>query len=182
MGHARCPDSRTTYQSVIRPINVGGRCRVGGGAIRGCQVLGSGNTCLEPRWEYSSSMTDHFDWDRLARYVSGESGATERADIERWAASSETNRAMLESVKRRWNVAGEKATWNVDVAWSRLAPRLKDVVSESSVVDLASRRPATPNWLQPARYGLAAAAAVALIAVGVRIAADDSHDGAGTIA
>src|SRR5918994_1548905 len=103
MGHARRPDSRTTYQSVTRPINVGGRCRVGGGAIRGCQVVGSGNTCLEPRWEYSSSMT---------------------------------NRAMLESVQRRWNVASEKATWNVDAAWSRLAPRLKDVVAESSVVDL----------------------------------------------
>ena len=127
-------------------------------------------------------MTDHFDWDRLARYVSGESGATERADIERWAASSETNRAMLESVKRRWNVAGEKATWNVDAAWSRLAPRLKDVVAESSVINLASRRPASPSWLQPARYGLVAAAAVVLIAVGVRMASDDAMDGAETMA
>ena len=34
-------------------------------------------------------MTDHnFDWDRLARYVSGESGAAERAEIERWATTS----------------------------------------------------------------------------------------------
>lgn len=127
-------------------------------------------------------MTDHFDWDRLARYVSGESGATERADIERWAASSDTNRAMLESVKRRWNVASEKATWNVDAAWSRLAPRLKDVVAESSVIDLASRRPARPSWLQPARYGLVAAAAVLLIAVGVRMASDDTIGGAETMA
>jgi transmembrane sensor len=127
-------------------------------------------------------MTDHFDWDRLARYVSGESGATERADIERWAAGSETNRAMLESVTRRWNVASEKATWNVDAAWSRLAPRLKDVAAESTVIDLASRRPARPLWLQPARYGLVAAAAVLLIAVGVRMASDDALGGAETMA
>jgi ferric-dicitrate binding protein FerR (iron transport regulator) len=122
-------------------------------------------------------MTDHFDWDRLARYVSDESGATERADIERWAASSETNRAMLESVKRRWNVASERATWNVDAAWSRLAPRLKNVVADSAVVDLESRRPTRPSWVQPARYGLVAAAAVLLIAVGVRMTSGDNAGG-----
>lgn len=126
-------------------------------------------------------MTDHFDWDRLARYVSGESGATERADIERWAASSDTNRAMLESVKRRWNAASEGVTWNVDAAWSRLAPRLKDVVVESGVVDLESRRPAKRSWLQPARYGLLAAAAVLLIAVGVRMSSSDTTGGVETM-
>jgi ferric-dicitrate binding protein FerR (iron transport regulator) len=115
-------------------------------------------------------MTDHFDWDRLARYISGESGATERADVERWAASSDANRAMLESLKRRWNVASDGASWDVDAAWTRLAPQLRDIRPEPRVVELRSRVAASrPSWLQPARYGLVAAAAVLLITVAVRM-------------
>lgn len=114
-------------------------------------------------------MSDHYDWDRLARYVSGESGATERADIERWATASDANRAMLESLKRRWHAASDGASWNVDAAWSKLAPKLRDVKQEPGVVDIASRRPVRPSWLQPTRYGLVAAAAVLLITVAVRM-------------
>ena len=126
-------------------------------------------------------MTDHFDWDRLARYVSGESGATERADIERWAASSDANRAMLASLKRRWNAAGDGATWNVDAAWAKVAPQLRDVKSEPAVIDIDSRR-ARPSWLQPARYGLVAAAAVLLITVAVRMTSDSAAPVSGTLA
>ena len=118
-------------------------------------------------------MTDHFDWDRLARYVSGESGATERADIERWAAGSDANRVMLESLKRRWNAAGDGTSWNVDAAWSKLAPRLRNVKQEPGVIDIDSRR-ARPSWLQPTRYGLVAAAAVLLITVAVRMTPDST--------
>src|SRR3990172_5128634 len=103
-------------------------------------------------------MTDHLDWDRLARYVSGESGATERADIERWAAGSDANRAMLESLRRRWNATSDGTPWNVDAAWSRLAPRLRDVKVEPGVIDLDTRRAARPSWIGPARVGLVAAA------------------------
>ena len=117
-------------------------------------------------------MTDHFDWDRLARYVSGESGATERADIERWAAGSDANRAMLESLKRRWAAAASGTAWNVDAAWARLSPRLRDVEVESGVVAI---RPGTANrtsWLRAARLVPLAAAAVLLIAVAVRMTSD----------
>lgn len=113
-------------------------------------------------------MTDHFDWDRLARYVSGESGAAERADIERWAASSATNRAMLESLERRWNVAGEGATWNVDAAWARLAPQLKGVKAEPAVVDIRSRATQRSSWTRITRLVPLAAAAVLLVAVAIR--------------
>src|SRR4026209_151088 len=114
-------------------------------------------------------MTDHFDWDRLARYVSGESGATERADIERWASSSETNRAMLESLKRRWNVASEGATWNVDAAWARLAPQLRNVQAEPGVVDIRSRGSQRSSWTRITRLVPLAAAAVLLVAVAVKM-------------
>jgi ferric-dicitrate binding protein FerR (iron transport regulator) len=126
-------------------------------------------------------MTDHFDWDRLARYVSGESGATERADIERWAASNDSNRAMLESLRRRWDAAGDGASWNVDAAWSRLAPRLRDVKLEPGVVDLDSRRAARSPWIRTTRVGLVAAAAVLLIAVAVRMTNVDSAPPGGTM-
>lgn len=127
-------------------------------------------------------MTDQFDWDRLARYVSGESGATERADIERWAASSSANRAMLDSVQRRWKLAGDGMTWDAEAAWSRLAPRLKDVRAEPGVVDLPSRMRRPAPWVRPGRIGLVAAAAVLLIAVAVRMTGVDGTPVGGTMA
>ncbi|HEY5546907.1 MAG TPA: FecR domain-containing protein [Gemmatimonadaceae bacterium] len=127
-------------------------------------------------------MTDHLDWDRLARYVSGESGATERADIERWAAGSDANRAMLESLRRRWNATSDGTPWNVDAAWSRLAPRLRDVKVEPGVIDLDTRRAARPSWIGPARVGLVAAAAVLLVAVAVRMRTVDSAPAGTTMA
>ena len=127
-------------------------------------------------------MTDHYDWDRLARYISGESGATERADIERWAASNEANRAMLESLKRRWAAAGDDAVWNVDAAWARLAPRLKGVTLEPGVIDIASRVNANAPWIRTARFGLVAAAAVLLMVVAVRMRTDVGASGVETMA
>src|SRR5688572_3450626 len=119
-------------------------------------------------------MTDHnFDWDRLARYVSGESGAAERAEIERWATTSDANRAMLESVKRRWNVASEGSTWNVDAAWAKLAPQLRNVAVEPAVIDIASRRAQRSPWFSATRLVPLAAAAVLLIAVAVRFSPID---------
>lgn len=126
-------------------------------------------------------MTDNFDWDRLARYVSGESGATERADIERWAASNDANRAMLESVRRRWKLAADGGTWNVDAAWSRLAPRLKDVQIESGIVSLGDRAGRRSSWLRASRLVPLAAAAVLVVAVAIRTATVD-NPAAGTMA
>ena len=127
-------------------------------------------------------MTDHFDWDRLARYVSGEAGATERADIEKWAAATESNRAMLESLRRRWNAAGDGAEWNVDAAWSRLAPRLREVTVEPVVVDIASRRAQKTSWLSAGRLIPLAAAAALVLAVAFRFATVDRAPAGGTMA
>lgn len=127
-------------------------------------------------------MTDHFDWDRLARYVSGEAGATERADIERWAEASQTNRAMLESLRRRWDAAGDGAQWNVDAAWSRVAPRLRDVSVSPAVVDIASRRARRTTWLSPGRLVPLAAAAALIIAVAFQLTTVDPAPAGGTMA
>lgn len=127
-------------------------------------------------------MTDHFDWDRLARYVSGESGAAERADIERWAAGSETNRAMLESLKRRWNAASDGAQWNADAAWARLAPQLRNVKPEPAVVDIRSRTSPRSAWTRITRLVPLAAAAVLLVAVAVRVASNRTETMGGQMA
>jgi transmembrane sensor len=127
-------------------------------------------------------MTDHFDWDRLARYVSGEAGATERADIERWAEASQANRAMLESLRRRWDAAGDGAQWNVDAAWSRFAPRLRDVSVSPAVVDIASRRARRTTWLSPGRLVPLAAAAALIIAVAFQLTTVDPAPAGGTLA
>ena len=118
-------------------------------------------------------MTDHIDWDRLARYVSGESGATERAEIERWAAGNDANRAVLDSAKRRWNAAAEGTSWDVAAAWSRLAPQLRDVRVEPAVVDIQSRTARRSPWFSAARLVPLAAAAVLLIAVTVFLTSVD---------
>lgn len=120
-------------------------------------------------------MTDHFDWDRLARYVSGESGATERADIERWAASSDANRALLESLQRRWTAAAAAGTaWNVDAAWSRLSPRLRGLEVKPGVSAIAARTARKGSWFRATRLVPLAAAAVLLIAVAVRKTNDET--------
>ena len=117
-------------------------------------------------------MTDHFEWDRLARYVSGESGATERADIERWAASTEANRALLQSLERRWAAAADRTAWNVDAAWSRMSPRLRDLEVQPGAIDIGSRTPDRSSWFRATRLVPFAAAAVLLIAVAVQMTSD----------
>ena len=126
-------------------------------------------------------MTDTFDFDKLARYVSGESEGLERAEIERWAASSDSNRKLLESVKRRWSLATEPASWNVDAAWSRIAPQLRDMKSATGVVDIARHRAPRSPWLSASRLVPIAAAAALVLAVTLRMPSDDAPAG-GTIA
>ncbi len=124
-------------------------------------------------------MTDHIDWDRLARYVSGESAASERADVERWAAGSAANREALDSARRRWSAAGDGTTWNVDAAWKRLAPRLNEVTPEPGVVPLRTAV-SRARWQWVARALPLAAAAVFLIAVALRFGGDKGVPASGT--
>ena len=114
-------------------------------------------------------MTDQFDFDRLARYVSGEAEGLERAEIEQWAASSDENRRMLASVERRWRLASEPASWNVDAAWARLAPQLQNAVAETSVISIDSRRRARRSWFGATMLIPIAAAAALVIAVALQM-------------
>ncbi len=70
-------------------------------------------------------MTDHVDWDRLARYVTGEATPRERAEVERWVAEDPGAQARLESIAQRWAAAAHPITPDVDAAWARLAARIE---------------------------------------------------------
>jgi ferric-dicitrate binding protein FerR (iron transport regulator) len=115
-------------------------------------------------------MTDEIDWDRLARYVSGEATAHEREGIERWASADPARLALLHSLEGRWRATRSPETWDVDRAWSRMAAKLAEPhpAATEDVVPLdAARRhriaSARPRW--SARLFPLAAAAVLVAGV-----------------
>ncbi|MGQ0539792.1 MAG: hypothetical protein ACT4R6_12655, partial [Gemmatimonadaceae bacterium] len=78
-------------------------------------------------------MNQLIDWDRLARYIARESSPGERAEVERWASSDPSRRAVLDEVRARWGMAGADGAWagaaeaiDVSAAWGRLLARLRD--------------------------------------------------------
>lgn len=113
-------------------------------------------------------MTDRIDWDRIARYASGEADARERSEMEARAASDPAYRDAIDSVRRGWDASVEPVTWDVEGAWARLAPRL----SESGIVDTpvvplqpAARR----NWWRASTWVPLAAAAALVLAIGLQL-------------
>jgi ferric-dicitrate binding protein FerR (iron transport regulator) len=103
-------------------------------------------------------MMDQIDWERLARYVSGQSSAEERAAVERWAAEDAGHRRLVASLEARWSAAGSAEAWDVDAAWQRLSGRL--TAGAAVVVPIEPRR---FRWTRPAVL-LPLAAAVAFAA------------------
>ncbi len=89
-------------------------------------------------------MNAPIDWDRLARYVTGEASSEERREVELWARATPVNREALETVKRQWQGAQDRVTWDVDRAWMRLHTRIDVDGSASPVVH--SPRNARTRW------------------------------------
>jgi transmembrane sensor len=109
-------------------------------------------------------MTEQ-DWERLARYVSGEASSAERAEVERWVAASTEHKAMLDSLERRWAAAAAPREAPIDRAWARLSSKLSSALighDDEDVIPLAPRR---ARWSMAT--GLVPLAAVILVAVGV---------------
>lgn len=98
----------------------------------------------------------HIDSLLLARYLSGEADATERATVDQWAASSTANAAELERLRAiwGWGSTGEalaELDVDVDAAWKRLDARMGSAEGKGRVLPF---RPAASTW------GWAAAAAL----------------------
>ena len=104
-------------------------------------------------------MNEHIDWDRLARYVSGEATEAEAEEVGRWAAGDEERQRLLASVERRWHAAASVASFDVDRAWQRMAPQLATAKRGSApVLPFLRRRPTAPRWA----YAIAATLVLAV--------------------
>ena len=104
------------------------------------------------------------DYERLARYVSGEASAHERTEIERWVADVAERRSALDALQAAWTATAAAPEWNVERAWARVSSRLHEApVSPqivANVVSIASRR---DWWRGTDRLMQFAAAAVLLV-------------------
>lgn len=112
-------------------------------------------------------MAEIIDWERIARYVARESSAAERAEVERWLAADPSRQALLQKVQRRWAAAAAPADVNVDVAWARVAARLKDPSRHNTSPDVVlGDENGAQKRFELRRYALPLAAGV-VIAIGV---------------
>jgi len=66
----------------------------------------------------------HISSDQLARYLTGEAGAEERAAVEQWAAMSVENQRELQAMRAAWEMSAEGGALpdvDVDAAWDRVS-------------------------------------------------------------
>lgn len=92
---------------------------------------------------------DQIDSERLARYLAGEASATEQAAIEAWAASDRAHGAELARLRVMFGSKPTPVTWNVDLAWTRVAGRLDQAPAEAIEV-IPIRRALPIRWLAAA--------------------------------
>jgi ferric-dicitrate binding protein FerR (iron transport regulator) len=126
-------------------------------------------------------MTDRIDWDRLARYASGEADAGERADVDRRAAADPGYRAALDAVRRGWTASVASTAWDVDGAWGRLQPKLREARDEPRVLPLDASS-SSGRWFRASRLVPLAAAAALVIAVALQMGPGAGDTGADTMA
>ena len=99
----------------------------------------------------------------LARYLSGELGAAEAAQVERWIAADPANRELVDSLRKLWSPGKLPDFDPDDVLWQRIAAGVERPLPKPALVPLGQTR-AWP-FRAPARL-LTAAAAAAVLVVG----------------
>lgn len=120
------------------------------------------------------------DYDRLARYVSGEAPAVERSETERWFGGDVARRAALEAMQLAWRTPADDPIWNVDAAWRSLSAGLSTSATlpklATDVVDIGSKR---RWWHDTARVMQVAAAAVVMVGGSLWLAKERTDGGIG---
>lgn len=106
------------------------------------------------------------EYDRLARYVSGEEDAAERALTARWIADDAARGEALRELEEAWGVSRSSAVVDVDSAWGALAGRIRAPGpverNDPKVIPFA---PARPWWRKTGAVTRIAAAAVLVVGV-----------------
>lgn len=110
------------------------------------------------------------DFDRIARFVTGEANERERAEIGRWIDESAERSAELALMQAAWRGAECEAAVNVDAAWHGLSTRLGDSDQAKEVDNVLSLPSVRRSWRYTRAIG-AAAAALVLIAGSVAVRA-----------
>src|SRR5688572_14719459 len=65
-------------------------------------------------------------WNKLARFVAGESPSAEEAEVRAWAADDARHADVLESVKETWAASGEAGKrWDTAAAWDSVRERME---------------------------------------------------------
>ena len=130
-------------------------------------------------------MTHHVDWDRLARYLTGEATPRERAEVERWVAEDPGAQARLESIAQRWAAAVHPMTPDLDAAWARLSARIASEGTPDAPEETTAAPPMGPDiiplpvgrWRRAARA--LPIAAVIVLAAGLTLVWRAQHRRAG---
>ena len=94
-------------------------------------------------------------WNKLARYVAGESSSEETAEVRAWADQDSANADFLDSVEGTWAAAGDAATrWDTAAAWKAVHERMQDTADAPA----PSKRPMLRGLYGPPRRPAATAA------------------------
>jgi transmembrane sensor len=117
-------------------------------------------------------MLDDHDWQRLARYVAGETSGDERESTRAWLESDAARRELHARMKEAWDVARvDESRWDSRRSWDRMRARLESREIPSLRTDAARPHIAHYRAFAPASErswwrGLGAIAAGAVVVIG----------------
>src|SRR2546422_9703492 len=89
---------------------------------------------------------DDIDSLTLARYLSGELGPTEAAEVERWIAADPAHRELADSLRKIWSPSALPEFDPGDALWRRVAARLGRAPPQPA----PAPAPQTRVWCLPA--------------------------------
>jgi transmembrane sensor len=124
---------------------------------------------MENRDEAPGVRDDAVDWDRLARYLAGESSAAEADEVRGWLANDPARGELLRALGAALELAADPAPagLDVDAALGRVHARMDEDVERPVIPFRPRRHPARVGWSAPA---LRMAAAVLLLIGGAFLA------------
>lgn len=92
-------------------------------------------------------MSEHIDWNLLAKHLFGEYSKEEEAEIQIWIEEDSARRTLLRELRQVWETTGrpptprESTQWNVDALWEGVQRRVRQEVRPKPIRAREERRP-----------------------------------------